>query len=69
MLLAAKETQATEYDTEHNLASMVHPYSVILWPIHGVYDGLQGPDGHPGDVGERGLPGTDGDKVNDLIFT
>lgn len=24
---------------------------------------LKGPDGHPGDVGERGLFGVDGEKV------
>lgn len=34
-----------------------------------VFDGLQGPDGHPGDVGERGAPGTDGEKVNRLVST
>lgn len=26
---------------------------------------FQGPDGHPGDVGERGPAGTDGEKVSD----
>lgn len=34
-----------------------------------VFDGLQGPDGYPGDVGERGTPGPDGDKVNSLVST
>lgn len=24
---------------------------------------LKGPDGHPGDVGERGLPGINGEKA------
>lgn len=29
---------------------------------------FQGPDGHPGDVGERGLGGTDGEKVHNPFF-
>lgn len=61
-LQAAKETQATGYVT--SLITIQNYYYYML-SIYGLFlDGLQGPDGHPGDVGERGPPGSDGDKVD-----
>ncbi len=65
-LPAAKETLATEYDL-HMFKNKLK-YFIVMAYLWCAFDALQGPDGHPGDVGERGLPGADGDKVFGLVL-
>lgn len=36
MLQAAKETQETEYDIEHDLTLLIRSYFLVLWSIYDV---------------------------------